>query len=157
MRKFLFRFATVLRARKAREEECLRALGQAQQQFQLELERKRALQGALADSLLRREQLGSDAPASPLEFRMEHDFITGTKQRLIQQEQAIVRATRAVEKALRAYLMARRQTKMIETLRDREYAEHRKREQKREQREMDELTVMRSAREEAAQMRGESA
>ena len=145
MRKFLFRFATVLKARRAREEECLRLLGAAQRQYQAELERKRGLQRALEGSLLRREELGAGTAAAPVDFALEHDFIVGTKQRLIQQEQAILRASRAVEKALRAYLLAKRQTRMFETLHDREYAEHRKREQKREQRAQDDLSVMRAA------------
>ena len=62
---------------------------------------------------------------------------------MIRQDQAIVRASRSVEKALRAYLTARRQTRMIETLREKDYQEFKKMVAKKEQKELDELSAMR--------------
>lgn len=142
MARFRFKFATLLRARKSREEEALRALGVAQRAYHAELARKRALLEALDQALNRREGLGR-APTPIQAFKIEQDFIMGTKQRLTRQDQAILRASRAVEKALRAFLHARRQARMLETLHDRHYREFRKELAKRERLAQDELTTMR--------------
>src|SRR5262245_46098109 len=125
MRKFRFRFETVLKARKTKEEDALRALGAAQRAYQEELSRKAALLKRLEESLIRRERLGIE-PVGAVDFQLEQDFIVGTKQRLIKQDQAIFRASKAVEKALRAFLHARRQTTMMETLREKDFADWRK-------------------------------
>jgi flagellar export protein FliJ len=134
----------------AREEEALRALGAAQRAYQQELAHKARLLQQLEDSLIRRESLGIE-PVGPVAFQLEQDFIVGTKQRLIKADQAILRASKAVEKALRAYLAARRQTKMMDTLREKDFVEWRKAAAKREQLEMDDLSIMRARfREESA-------
>ena len=67
----------------------------------------------LERALVRRETL-ADRPIGANAFHLEENFITGTRQRIIRQDQAIVRATRSVEKALRSYLLARRQTRAME-------------------------------------------
>lgn len=142
MRKFRFQFAAVLKHRKLREEECLRSLGGAQRAFQAEIARKRQLLADLESALRRREALAA-APASSMSYYLEDVFIVGQKARIVRQDQAIVRASRAVEKMLRAYLGARRQTRAMELLRDKAYAEYRKERSRWEQRQQDDLTVMR--------------
>ena len=143
MRKFQFQFAVVLKQRKAREEDALRALGGAQRAYQEEISRKRKLLRDLEQSLIRREELGRVA-APPLAFQLESEFISGQKARITRQDQAIVRASRAVEKALRAFLIARRQTRTMELLREKAYAKYRKARSKWEQRLQDDMTVMRA-------------
>lgn len=142
MRRFRFQFETVLTARKTREEEALRALGLAQQAYQGELRIKAALSNDLEASLRRRESLGID-PIGAAAFQLEDDFISGQKHRLIRAEQAILRASRGVEKALRHYLSTKRQTRMIETLREKAYLDFKKALAKYEQKQADEMTVMR--------------
>jgi len=78
-----------------------------------------------------------------LPFQMEQDFITGTKQRILHAERDIARATRVVEKALRIYLHARRQTKMLELVYEKEYKEFRRAQAKREQKLLDDMVIMR--------------
>jgi flagellar export protein FliJ len=143
VKKFRFKFSTILKHRKTREEEALRRLGEAQAAYQAELREKARISGELDQSLLRRERLGNE-PTAIMAFRLEQDFITGTKQRLIRQEQAIIRASRSVEKALRAYLITRRQTQMMERLYEQHFEEFKKERARKEQREMDDLTVMRA-------------
>ncbi len=143
MKKFQFKFNTVLQQRKIREVESLRVLGAAQQAYQQELREKARLRESLDSSLLRREHLGKD-PTLPGAFQLENDFISGTRQRMVRQDQAIIRATRAVEKCLRAYLQARRQTRMLESLYERHYLEWKRERNRKEQREQDDLTVMRA-------------
>jgi flagellar protein FliJ len=142
MRKFQFKLAAVLKLRKSREEEALLHLADAQRRYQAELQRRAELRRDLQRSLERRELL-AEITIDSTPYRLENEFISGTKQRLIQADQAIFRASKGVEKALRAYLQARRQTRIIETLHDKAYAEYRKERAKWQQKQMDDLTIMR--------------
>lgn len=143
MRKFKFRLATVLSHRQRLEDEALRVLAQSQRKYQEDLAKKAQLLSDLSSALNRRETLGID-PIGIREFQLEQLNITGIKQRIIQQDQALVRASRAVEKSLRAYLAAKRQTRTIERLREKDLAEFKRALNKKEQKELDELTVMRA-------------
>jgi flagellar FliJ protein len=143
MRRFRFRFTAVERVRKIREDEALRAFGAAQQILGGAISRKEQLQTELADAMLRRERLGVSVSVPASLFALETDYIMGHRQRLVQQEQAITRARRGVEKALRAYLLARRQTRIIERLRERDHEEFRREMSKREQKVLDDQTSMR--------------
>jgi len=144
MKKFQFQFATVLSVRKSRENDALSALGAAQRAYQLELARKQELMGALRGALDRREDLGRKNATPALSFQLEQAYINGTKQRIVRADQAIVRASRGVEKALRSYLHARRQTRMIELLEERAFAEFKKQRANKERKELDELTILRA-------------
>lgn len=141
--KFKFRLEIVLNLRKTREQEALRLLAQSQRIYQHELAKKAKLNFELSDALVRREGLGIEAIGIDA-FQLEQNFIVGTKQRIIQQTQAVVRASRGVEKCLRAYLVAKRQTRTIEILREKQYKEFKKALAKREQKELDDLSVMRA-------------
>lgn len=143
MAKFRFRFATVLDVRKTREQDALSALGAAQRNYQQALAHKQSLQMELQDSLLRREKLGMD-PTPALSFQIEQNFIIGTKQRIIQADQSIVRASRGAEKALRNYLAARKQTRMIETLEEKDRREFKVEQARKEQKRLDEIVVLRA-------------
>jgi flagellar export protein FliJ len=142
MKKFEFKFAAVLKQRKIREEDALRGLGQAQRAYQAELAHKSKLLSDLDLSLKRRELLG-EIPVSPLAFQLEDQFIVGTKHAIRRADQAIFRATKGVEKALRAYLNARKQSRMIEILREKAYEQYRRERSKHEQKRLDDITIMR--------------
>jgi flagellar protein FliJ len=143
MRKFKFKFDTLLKARKNREEDALRVLGEAQRVYQGELARKAGLEKQLEEGLIRRESLGARGTGISA-FLLEQDYITGTKQWIIQAQQAIVRASRGVEKALRTYLHARRQTRVMELIYEKHYVEFKKERAKKEQKELEDFAVMRS-------------
>ena len=145
MAKFKFRLAAVLKLRKTREEESLRVLGAAQRAYQEELTRKLKLVGDLKDSLTRREELGSQPNRSigALSFQLEDDFIEGQKYRIVRQDRIIVRASKVVEKALRAYLFAKRQSLMIEKISEREHLAFKREQSKREQKQQDDFSIMR--------------
>ena len=143
MKKFQFKFAALEKIRKADEEKALRALGAAQRAFQVALEHKQLLLNSLENALLRRESL-LGANLSGSDFVIETDFIQGTKQRVMYSDQAIVRSKRAVEKALRNYLEFKKKLKMVETLREKALAEFKRERNKYEQRQLDELYVMRA-------------
>jgi flagellar export protein FliJ len=143
MPKFNFRFATVLEVRKKSEQNALVALGAAQRSYQEAIAHKNSLVAELQRSLVRRERLGQEVTPA-LSFRIEQDYINGTKTRIIRADQGIVRASRGVEKALRTYLHTRKQSRMIEVLEENDRREFRRAVARKEQKQMDELTVMRS-------------
>ncbi len=143
MKKFRFKLETILKHRKRCEDEMLRALGAAQSAYQAKLAEKRVILREIEDALLRRERLGSE-PTTINFFRLEQDYIDGSKCRLLIADQQIIRASRSVEKALRAYLHARKQTQMIEKIREQHFALFKKEQARREQSQIDDLTVMRA-------------
>ena len=151
MKKFRFQFETVERVRKTREDECLRGLGQAQALYNETLKQKEKLLNTLSSALERRELLGTGAhQARMADIQLESDFIAGTKIRINQQDQAILRARRMVEKALRTYLAARRQTRMMELLREKAFSEYKMTRNKLLQKQSDDLTIMRARLRESA-------
>jgi flagellar export protein FliJ len=143
MKKFRFRFDSVLRVRKVHEKEALSALAESQRVYQSEVARKEILKTELKNALQRREMLGNQ-PVPISTFKTEQDFISGLKQRLIQADQAIFRASRGVEKFLRAFLVAKKRTRVIEILYDRAYADYRKQVMKEEQKANEDMALMRA-------------
>lgn len=148
MKRFSFRFQILLETRKREEDEALKQLGIAQRARAHELARKERILGAIAKAYHRIHSIGdSKAEIQGAEaFRVEQDFIAGSKLRSMQADQAILRAHRAVERATRQFLAARRRTRMIEILREKDLEEFKKARNKKEAREMDELTVLRHGR-----------
>jgi flagellar export protein FliJ len=142
MPKFRFRLENILKLRKAREDEALRALGAAQRAYQECLSRKAGLLNELEQALLRRERLGERAVGIDA-FQLEQSFIEGTKQWITRADHAIMRASKLVAKALRAYLDARKQLRMLETLKEKDQAAFRKEQAKLEAKRLDDFTVMR--------------
>lgn len=147
MKKFNFQFQTLEKVRRTREDEALRALSEAQRAYAAAQEQKNAQLRALESSLVRREEMGGRGAGfamAAFAFQLENDFIGGTKQRIVQADQAILRARRGVERALRNYIQARRQTRMIELLREKAYGEFKTAKAKHEQKQLDDLTIMRT-------------
>ncbi len=143
MKRFRFPLESLLQARRLSEAEASRGLAEAQKKLQIEIEIKRALQSQLDQSLNERSDMGRfPTPASGFQF--VQNYIIGTKQRIMKSDQAIFRANRGVEKAMRLYLQAKRLTRMIETLKDRALADFKFGLKKAEQKEQDELTIMRN-------------
>ena len=143
MKKFRFQFETLEKVRKARESEALRVLSEAQALHARAISHKQELIDGLQMGLRRREALATNGSTTVQAFVIETDFIQGQKQRIVQADQAILRAKRQVEKALRNYLFARRQTRMIEMLREKAWAEYKIARRKQEQKESDDMTIMR--------------
>lgn len=143
MRKFRFKFEAVSRVRTQKEQEALRLVGEAQRLLNAEIGRKDALSSSLQNSLSRRESLGS-VPVTSLAFKLEDDFIVGTKHRMLQADHAIQRARRHVERAMYGFLLARRDRKVVDRLREKAKAEYKREQSRREQRDLDDLYTMRA-------------
>lgn len=147
MRKFDFKLKSVEKVRKSRENDALKVLADAQRALSAAKEIKLALLRDLENALIKREGLGREEPegepVTQADFKIMDDFILGTKQRIERADHSIQKAERGVEKALRAYLFARRQTRMMEMLREKEYLKYRKERARLEGRNQDDLYIMR--------------
>ncbi len=128
--------------RRAKEQEALRGLAAAQAKYQETLAAKRRLLDDNERALLRREAL-ANTPQPILAFQIENEFIQGNRQRFVQADQAIFRARKFVEKALREVILAKRAVRAIELLREKAYAEFKVALRKREQKELEEVYVSR--------------
>jgi flagellar export protein FliJ len=148
-KRFRFRLEAVERVRHAKEQEALRALAAAQTKYHEALDVKRQIFEENDRALIRREALA--ATAQPiLAYQIENEFISGNRQRIVQADQAIFRARKFVEKALREVILAKRALRAIELLREKAYAEYKTALRKREQKEMEEVYVSRWNRSEHA-------
>ena len=143
MRKFHFSLEAVGRVRKNKEQDALRSLATAQRALQIEKERKEGLVSLLHESFERREKFGMIA-MQPMVVQIEESFITGTKQKILHTEQAIARASRAVEKAMAHYLACRQQRMMMDKLREKDLEKFKEALRKKEIKEADDMNIMRA-------------
>ncbi len=142
MKGFVFKFESLEKVRKIREDEALLGLARAQTALVQARQKKQELEQCIIDSYERKEKnSGSDIP--PSQIAIEAEFVLGTKVRILHAERFILKSERAVEKSLRTYLSARRQTRMIEILRERAISNFKTESQKKDQRRTDDLMLMR--------------
>lgn len=141
-KKFRFRLEAVEKVRHAKEQEALRGLAHAQMKYQEALNHKQWLMEETESALKRRETLATTAQPV-LAYQLENEFINGNKVRIVQADQAIFRARKFVEKALKEVILAKRAVKAIEKLREKAYAEFKIEVRKKEQKDLEELYVSR--------------
>lgn len=141
-KKFRFRLEAVEKVRRAKEQDALRGLALAQIKYQETLSHKQWLMEETESALKRREMLATTAQPV-LAYQLENEFITGNKVRIVQADQAIFRARKFVEKALKEVLLAKRAVKALENLREKAYAEFKIEVRKKEQKDLEELYVSR--------------
>lgn len=133
MQKFRFRLEALLRIRESREKDAMIALSRAQNAFQAEIDLKRKLQDEISGALSRISEIGKK-PLSVNELQMEEAFVRGNRQRVLGADLRIERSRKSVAKAMRDYLMARRnrmsldklKEKALETYKDARDAQERK-------------------------------
>jgi flagellar export protein FliJ len=142
-KRFRFRLEAVEKVRRAKEQEALRGLAAAQAKYQDALRAKRKIYDDNELALIRREELARTAQPV-LAYQLENEFITGNAVRFVQADQAIFRARKFVEKALREVMTAKRAVRAIELLREKAYSEFKTALRKREQKEMEEVYVSRA-------------
>lgn len=122
----------------------MRALALAQTKYQETLRAKLALIQDNEQALQRRQSLAQTAQPV-LAYQLETEFIVGNKQRMIQADQAIFRARKFVERALRDVILAKRALKAIEILREKAYLEFKTALRKKEQKDLEEIYVSRAS------------
>lgn len=144
-KKFRFSLEAVEKVRRAKEQSALRALADAQVKYQEALKHKHWLMEETETALKRREDLaGTSQPV--LAYQLENEFINGNKVRILQADQAIFRARKYVEKALKEVIFAKREVKALEKLREKAFAEFKIAARKKEQKEVEELYISRQHR-----------
>ena len=145
MKRFKFRLEAVEKVRKRNEEDAMRVLADARRRLGELVAQGEKLTHALDVAAARKQELGRNSSNSS-QFAIEEDFIAGTKLRIAQLAPAVARAQKGVEKATRFFLHARRQLHVISTLRERELEAFKREQSKREQKEIDDMVVMRANR-----------
>jgi flagellar export protein FliJ len=143
MKSFNFKFSAVLAVKKTKELEALRTLGNARRIYEIEVNKKLKL---LEEIKIFQEddKIDSATRISISNLKLEESYIFGCKQRLIQLDQSLFRANRGVQKALQVYFKAHKENLSMEVLREKCYQEYRSELIKREQKQADDLGVMRS-------------
>lgn len=141
-KRFRFRLEAVEKVRRAKEQEALRGLAAAQAKYHEAINAKRKIWDDNERALARRDALAkTEQPV--LAYQIENEFIIGNRQRFVQADQAILRARKFVEKALREVILAKRGVRAIELLREKAFEEFKTALRKREQKEMEEVYVSR--------------
>ena len=144
MKKFQFALETVRKYRKTQEQEALIALSSARQKLQEEIQAKNSLVFALSAALVRRQEMALNAGTNASAYAVEHLFIEGQKTRITHAELRINRAQRGVDKAMRKLIEARKQTEMMEKLREKAWSDYKTQRNRFERTQADDLNVMRA-------------
>ncbi|MBI2712043.1 MAG: flagellar export protein FliJ [Bdellovibrio sp.] len=142
MKKFRFKFDHVLHLRKTREDEALRVLAAAQEKHQQQLRLKNYYLSEI-DKAFASQQTIPGSALNLSQITATQEFIEGTKLRVQFADQAIVRAVRWVEKAMWSYFQAKKQRRILETLYEKQFRDHKEALKRAELRQQDDLTVMR--------------
>ncbi len=142
-KRFLFRLETVLKLRKARETRALAELADARRAVSVAIEAKNMLQSSLNEATSARSGKILEG-LTGAELATYGLFDSGMKQRLIQIDQAILRANRNCQKKVELYLVAHKKTRALEILKERDFSEYKKAKQQKEFRDLDDLSVMRA-------------
>lgn len=143
MKRFKFRFESVEKVRSVREKQALGEVARTQQALFSEENNKKQIEEKIQAALIARENLANGIVGSR-EYQLATSYLAGLKQDLARADVAVRRAKRGVEKAMTRALLARRDLKMIETLRERDVSEFKKERSHYEQKQYDELSIMRN-------------
>jgi flagellar FliJ protein len=146
MKRFKFSLETVEKVRKIRADETLAVLATARNALSAEIAQKTQLLRELANSVARREHFSTSEQQqiTALDLQLEQALIQGHKIRIEHADRAIVRAQKRVDKALHAHLEAKRRHRSVEMLREKKLAEYRAERKRWEQKQLEDLQVMRA-------------
>ncbi|MBE7505863.1 MAG: flagellar FliJ family protein [Planctomycetia bacterium] len=143
--RFSFRFETLLKLRKQREEQCRRVVAtrlsqiMATQSRRAEIEDQIARQSGAFRRSLKSDMLDVD------EVRLSRHWLLKLRQRLFEADAEVAGQHAVLAQERAALAVARKDTKVLETLRERQYSTFVAQVQRREQLELDELNVTRFA------------
>jgi flagellar protein FliJ len=144
MAKYRFPLEAVERVRKIAEEQALQEMASYQQKFQQAIQHKKDLLSNREAQLSRRENLSLES-VKPADYALVESHIRGIEQQLIKADQAIVRARRFLEQAMRAYIKARKEKSMMDKLRERSLAQWKVEQARLEQKQIDDMVSTRFA------------
>lgn len=148
MKRFRFKLEALLTIRERQERDALRILAECQRNLQNEVERRNSLENAMKNAIVRREDLSARV-TTVQEYRLEDLFIQGNKRRIEFAGRAIFRAQKWVKQAMSQYLVARQRKTVIEKLKEKAKHLHKVEVLKKEQKELDDIYVMRNVPQQA--------
>ena len=143
MAKFKFQLESVEKVRTQKEQKMLEILSESQREYLSRIQDKRDLLSKKQNAFEKKNELVS-RDASINEIRLSEDFITGLNARILKADQAIVRARRFLDQAMRNYINARKERMMIDRLKERAHEEFKLEQNRLEQRKLDDLITMRA-------------
>jgi flagellar FliJ protein len=139
---FRFRFETLLKVRKIREDLALQEFSKIQRLLN-ELEDLKNLKGSQMAEIGEQLMDRMDAGLKPFEVESYHSYLFRLKAEIGQMENLIIQAGRQLDIKRQELLKAKRELKAIDRLREIDGERFRQREQKLDMRFMDELAIQR--------------
>jgi len=143
MAKFKFQLEAVEKVRIQKEQKMLEELSLSQRAYQEKIAQKRALLDKKQKMFIEKNEMMS-RDASINDIRLLEDYITGLKQQVVRSDQAIIRARRFLDQAMRNYISARRERMMIDRLKEKALEEFKLEQSRLEQKQLDDLITMRA-------------
>lgn len=143
MAKFQFQLAAVERVKNQKEQKMLEELAREQRAYLQKIEDKRALLSKKQQAFVQKNELLS-RDANINEIRLLEEYIVGLKAQIVRADQAIVRARRFLEQAMRQYLVARKEKKMVDQLKENALTAFELEQDRLEQKRLDDLITMRA-------------
>ncbi|MCM0605703.1 MAG: flagellar FliJ family protein [Xanthomonadaceae bacterium] len=144
MKRFQFKLEALLTIRERQVQEAMRILAETQRNLMNEVDRKNSLKNDLERAAIRREKL-SEKIVGVQEYRIEDLLIQGNRKRIEFAERAIIRAKKWVNQAMAQYLAARQRKSVIDKLKEKAKDQFKTEVRKYEQKQLDDLYVMRSS------------
>lgn len=143
MAKFKFQLEAVEKVRIQAEEKALETMSIQQKIYQEKINYKKELIAKKSNAFLaKNEMLTRDSNVN--EIRLQEEYISGINQRLLRADQAIVRARRFLEQAMREYIKARKERKMVDRIKEKAVETFKINQNRLEQKNIDDLISMRS-------------
>ncbi len=143
MAKFKFSLAAVERVRIQKEQMALEEMSSYQRIYQEKIAAKKDLLDKKQKAFEEKNSLSAQA-SSIIKFQLVEEYIDGLKQHIIRADQAIIRARRFLDQAMRKYILARRERKMIDRLKEKALEAFKLEQARAEQKQLDDLVTMRS-------------
>lgn len=147
MTRFVFNLESLYEHRQRAEEASQREFAEANLKLKAEERRLEELRGLYADSGLEMDSL-KEKGSSGHELEMHHSYLEGLKRQIAAQEAVVSQYTKLLEKKRAELVEASRNKKVIAIMKERSLSEHVVKENRREQKEADELTSARMRRKE---------
>lgn len=143
MAKFKFQLEAVEKVRNQSEQKALEELSRCQRTYQEKIAEKRAIYDKKLQAFARKNEMMS-RDSSIHEIQLQEDFITGLKYQMVKADQAIVRARRFLEQAMRGYIKCRKERMMVDRLKEKALEEFKLEQSRLEQKSLDDLMTMRA-------------
>lgn len=143
MKRFQFKLEALLTIRERQVQEAMRILAETQRNLMNEVERRNTLQNELKNAAARREML-AEKITTIQEYKIEDLLIQGNRRRIEFAERAIIRAKKWMNQAMSQYLAARQRKTIIDKLKEKAKEQYKIESRKQEQKQLDDIYVMRA-------------